>query len=131
MFVNSSRLSGVVSLRGVTTTPFVALAPCVSGESILGPTDVVDRSKPPVWHQVEYVSEVLDNSALPIELFGMVKSDAALGLFGFAIKSDATCGLLMYVIESDATFGLFVFVMKSGAAYGLFMCPVSSVECST
>ena len=92
---------------------------------------MVDRSKPPVWHQVEYVSEASDNSALLLESFGMDKSDAALGLFVFVIKSDATCGLFVVVIKSDATCGLFAFVLKSGAAYGLFVFPVNSVECST
>ena len=88
---------GVESLRGVTTTPFVALAPCVSGESILGPTDVVGRSRPPVWHQVIYVSEVSDNSVLTLGLFVMVKSDAVFGLLivSVMIKSDAALGLLI------------------------------------
>ena len=55
---------------------------------------VVDRSKPPVWHQVEYVSEVLDNSALSLGWFGMVKSDAVSGLFMVAITQMPHVGYL-------------------------------------
>ena len=98
------------------TTPFVALAPCVSGESILGPTDVVGRSRPPVWHQVIYVSEVLGNSVFALELFVTVKSDATFGPFVSVIKSDAALGLFAFVIKSDAAFGRFAFVLTSDAA---------------
>ena len=69
-------------LRGVTTTPFVALAPCNSGENILGPTDASDRSKPPVWHQVAYISEVLGNSVFALELVILFESAFALELTG-------------------------------------------------
>ena len=63
------------------------------------------RSRPPVWHQVIYVSsEVLDNSVFALEPFVMVKSDAAFGLFVFVSKSDATCGLVTFVIKSGAAY---------------------------
>ena len=128
MFKIGSRLSGAGSLRGVTTDPFVALAPCVSGESILDPTDASDRSKPPVWHQVAYVSDVLGKSVFALELIILFKSVFALEL----VVSFETVFALESFVSFESVFALELFVtLELVFALELFATFKSGVEYST
>ena len=105
LFNIGSRLLGFMSSQDMTNSS-LAPAPCVSGINILDPTDASDRSKPPVWHQVAYASDMLDNSVFALELISLFKSVFALELF---VKLESVFALELFVtLESVFALELFV-----------------------